>query len=83
LTPKPTTVSIPTEKPSEIQVTITVIDMSPTLQITKTPPATTAVTITSTPVFVQTPNRSNVAIYISGVILLVVALLAVVKFRKH
>jgi hypothetical protein len=82
LTPKPTTVSIPTEKPSEIQVTITAIDMSPTLQITKTPPATTAVTITSTPVFVQTPNRSNVAIYISGVILLVVALLAVVKFRK-
>jgi hypothetical protein len=82
LTPKPTTVSISTEKPHEVKVTSTATGMLPTLQATKTPIASTAVIITSTPALDQTPNRSNVVVYISGVILLVVALITVVKFRK-
>jgi len=82
LTPKPTTASISTEKPNEVKVMATATDMLPTAQAIQTPVATMAIAVTSTPVLVQAPNRSSPVTYISGVILLVVVLLIVVKFRK-
>jgi tetratricopeptide (TPR) repeat protein len=80
LTPKPTTISVPPENLSEVKVTTTATRISPPLQITKTPVVTMTVTATSTPV--ETPNRANVVIYIGGIILVLVVVLMVVRFRK-
>ena len=82
LTPKPTTALIPTKKPSESRITATATTMLPTLQATIPPAATITVAITSMPVLVETPNRSNVVIYLGAVILLFATVLMFVRSRK-
>lgn len=87
LTPKPTTtISTPTEKPIETPIREsgkeTRIEMSPTVQATKAPALTEPVAVLPTPVLVEKTDRSNIVIYIGGVILFVIVVFVVVKVKK-
>lgn len=82
LTPKPTTESASTEKPDEFQIPATEIEMLPTPQSTEIPAVIMTVAVTSTPVLIQASSGSNIVIYLGGIILFVLVLFMVIRFRK-
>ena len=81
LTPQPTATVVPTEKPIQATETFTAM-ASPTAQVTKTEAPEIVIVNTPTSIPAKTETESKMPILFGGAILLLIAVLLVVKFKK-
>jgi hypothetical protein len=81
LTPQPTVTVVPPEKPIQPTETLTAM-ASPTVQVTKTEMPEMANVSTPTSIPAKTEAESKTPIFIGGAILLLIAVILVVKFKK-